>query len=524
MAYEGMTQGGITRRRFGQAALATGGALLLPWATAARAEPKRGGRFRIGTSGTNASESWDPATWGTSANMGIGAFGCVYNNLVEIGADGSLRPELAESFEGQDSGRVWRFVLRSGVTFSNGRTLAPEDVLASMNHHRGEESTSAAKPILASVTDIRIEDGNTIVFELEAPNADFAYLLSDYHLVIGPAGDGGTIDWSARIGTGGYVVTEYSVGTRILMARRDDYWKPDAAWFDEIEVIGIDDVAARMNAIMTGEVDVIGGADIATVGLLARNPDVIVDEVTGTQHFTMPMFTDQAPFDNPDVRLALKYAINREDMVQKILNGHGRVGNDHPIAPANRYFAADLPQRAYDPDKARFHLRQAGMEGLSVDLHASDAAFRGAVDTAVLFAEHAAAAGITVNVVREPADGYWSNVWTVKPFVMCYWQGRVTEDLMFTQVYASSAPWNDTHWSNARFDELLVAARAELDDDRRRAMYYEMQQLVSDDGGVIVPMYANYVSVRRANVARNEQISSTAELDGWKCGERWWFA
>ena len=107
---------------------------------------------------------------------------------------------------------------------------------------------------------------------------------------------------------------------------------------------------------------------------------------------------------------------------------------------------------------------------------------------------------------------------------MCFWQGRPTEDWMFTQVYASDAPWNDTHWKNPGFDKLLLAARAELDDAKRREMYGEMQRLVSDDGGVIVPMYANYVSVRRAEVQHGEKVSSVAALDGSKCGERWWFA
>ncbi len=516
--------GGFSRRQFGKLTMAAGaGAALASLGSGARAaEPKRGGRLRIGAAGTNSSESWDPATWGLSANMNLGGFGCVYNNLVEIAPDGTLTPELAESFEPAEGGKVWKFKIRQGVTFSNGRTLAPSDIVGSIDHHRGEDSKSSAKPIVAAITDIGA-DGDTVIITLDAANADFPYLLADYHLVIGPADDG-RVDWDKRIGTGGYTVTEYMVGTHMLLTRRADYWKSGAAWFDEVEIIGIDDIAARTNAVLTGEVDVITDADISTVGRLVDRPDVIVDEVTGTQHFTMPMFTDVAPFDNLDVRLALKYAVDREELVQKILYGHGRIANDQPIAPANRYFAADLPQRAYDPEKAKFHLKKAGMETLAVDLHAADAAFQGAVDTAILYAEQAAKAGITVNVVREPDDGYWSNVWTKQPFVMCFWQGRPTEDWMFTQVYASDAPWNDTHWKNPGFDKLLLAARAELDDAKRREMYGEMQRLVSDDGGVIVPMYANYVSVRRAEVQHGEKVSSVAALDGSKCGERWWFA
>ncbi|MBN9245428.1 MAG: ABC transporter substrate-binding protein [Mesorhizobium sp.] len=515
----------MSRRQFGRmAATLSAGAAFLPLiGGAARAEPKRGGRLRIGSAGTNASESWDPATWGLSAIMGLGGFGCIYNNLVEVGSDGTLMPELAESFEAAPGAKTWTFKLRSGVTFSNGKTLTADDVVASINHHRGPDSKSSAKPIVAGIADIKSEGPDTVVFELEGGNADFAYLLSDYHLVIGLAADG-KVDWNAHIGTGGYTLTEYEVGNRALLTRRNDYWKSGAAWFDEVEIIGIDDVAARMNAVLTGEVDVISNADIATVGRVKARSDVVVEEVTGTQHFTMPMFTDVAPFDNVDVRLALKYAVDREEMVKKILNGHGKIANDQPIAPANRYYDADLPQRPYDPEKAKFHLKKANLEGLKVDLHAADAAFQGALDTAVLYSEQAARAGITINVVREPNDGYWSNVWTKKPFVMCFWQGRPTEDWMFSQVYAADAPWNDTHWKNPQFNKLMLEARSELDDAKRKQMYGEMQRLVSDDGGVIIPMYANYVWIRRAELTHGPHLSSISALDGSKCGERWWFA
>jgi len=210
--------------------------------------------------------------------------------------------------------------------------------------------------------------------------------------------------------------------------------------------------------------------------------------------------------------------------VQTILRGHGTPGNDSPITPGNRYFAKDIPIREYDPEKARFHLKKAGMEGLKVDLSTADAAFNGAVDTAVLFKEQASKAGIDINVLREPNDGYWTNVWNKKPFCAAFWAGRPTEDWMFSQVYAKGVAWNDTHWSNDRFNALLAEARVELDEDKRRGMYHEMQLIVRDDGGVIIPMYANYVDARNKRVAHAAQTGSSYELDGWKCIERWWMA
>ncbi|TIO63482.1 ABC transporter substrate-binding protein, partial [Mesorhizobium sp.] len=202
--------------------------------------------------------------------------------------------------------------------------------------------------------------------------------------------------------------------------------------------------------------------------------------------------------------------------------GHGVLGNDHPIGRGNRYFNTSLPQRSHDPEKARFHLKKAGAEGLTVSLSAADEAFAGAVDAAVLFAEQAKQSGITINVVREPNDGYWSNVWMKKPWCMAYWSGSVTEDLMFSSGYSKSSAWNDTRWSNDRFETLLLAARAELDDAKRRDMYWEMQQIVSDDGGVIIPVFASYVGAHSNKVGHPDVIASNEDLDGGKVTERWW--
>ncbi len=154
-------------------------------------------------------------------------------------------------------------------------------------------------------------------------------------------------------------------------------------------------------------------------------------------------------------------------------------------------------------------------------LHAANAAFPKAVDAAVLFSESAAKAGIEIKVVREPDDGYWSNVWLKKPFCTCYWLGRPTEDLMFTTAYAADAPWNDAHWKNKRFNSLLVEARTELDADRRRAMYWEMQEIMRDDGGTIIPVYAQYVFASGSGVAHGP-LAANRNADGWKSMERWW--
>ena len=475
--------------------------------------------MRIGQSGGATSDTINPAVY--SAGPVVTAMLAVCNNLTEIDHEGKAIPELAEALEPDASARIWTVKLRKNATFSNGQRLRPEDVIASFNFHRGEKSTSSAKAVLSEIQDIR-KNGDDVVFELAAGNADFPYLCSEYQFIIMPANDDGTMDWQSGLGTGGYTLESHEPGVRIKLKRRDDYWKENRAWFDEVELLTINDPTARQNALLTGRVDVINSVDLKTLPLLQRRPGITIEEVTGTAHLLFPMWCDTPPFNNVDIRLALKYAIDRQELLDKILYGHGAIANDSPIAPSNRFFNKDLPQRPYDPEKAKFHLKKAGLDNLKVELSTANTTI-GAVDGASLFQASAKKAGIDISLKREPDDGYWSNVWLKKPFVTGYWNGRPTEDSMFSLVYSKNSDWNETHWSNARFEELLLAARANLDENARAQMYYEMQQIVSDDGGAIIPLFLNYVDARNDKVAHGK-LAADRFFDGWKLVERWWSA
>ena len=511
----------LNRRHAMQAAGAT--ALISLSGAPLRAAPKKGGTLRLGLSGSSTSDSWDGRTHSDSFMINM-AHGCVFDCMTEIAADGSLKGELAESWEASADAKTWTFNLRKGVTFHNGKDFNADDVIETFALHVGENSKSPAKPIISAITEMKKLDAHQIQFVLAAGNADFPFLLSDYHILIHPAG---MIEESIAkgIGTGLYKNEGFEPGVRAVASRYADHYKGDTAgFFDSIEAIAISDPSARMNAIMTNQVDAINKVDTKTESLLKRNPNVEIVEVTGNQHYTFPMHANKEPFSNPDVRKAIKHAFNRQELVDKILLGHGAVANDHPIGPANQYYADDLPMNEFDPEKAKFHLKKAGFDSLDIDLSAADTAFPGAVDASVLFQATAKASGINVNVIREPNDGYWSNVWQKKPFCACYWSGRATEDWMFSTSYESGVPWNDNYWENERFQSLLLEARAELDTAKRGEMYREMQQICSEDGAVVVPMYANYVDAASTKLGRPETIGNMWLLDGSRIAERWWFA
>ncbi|MDJ0818383.1 MAG: ABC transporter substrate-binding protein [Desulfobacterales bacterium] len=519
-----LSEGRITRREFiarvSALGLMTAVSPALLSGTAKAASPKKGGRFIIGITGGSTTDSMNPAT--LTSNMNQNVNWQIRNCLVEIDHNFNAIPELAVSWDATPDAKKWTFKLRKGVEFHNGKTLTAEDVVFSINHHLGEESKSAAKGYLKNIVDIKADGKNEVVFTLSGGSADFPFILGDYHLTICPAGTAGP-EFEKGIGTGGYILEAWEPGVRAFSKRNPNYWKEGRAHFDEIETLSIVDTNARTNALKTGRIHYMDRVELKTVHLMKRMRGINVTAVTGTAHYTIPMLVNRKPYDDNNVRTALKLAIDREVLVKQILRGFGEPGNDHPIAPVNKYHAKNLDQRKYDPEKAKFYMKKAGMLDHTFNLHAADAAFAGAVDAAVLIKEQAKKAGININVVREPDDGYWSNVWIKKEWVMCYWGGRPVEDMMFSVAYADGAPWNDTFWSNKRFNELLVMARAELDEDKRRKIYAEMQEICRNDSGTVVPMFNQIVEASSAKTAHGP-ISAHMALDGMRNAERWWFA
>lgn len=515
----------ISRRTFMQGALAAGLAVPaaeLLWTTEVRAaEPKRGGLFRAGLHDGSTTDSLDPAT-------AISIFAVQLNNaarsfLTEISPTNEISGDAAESWEASSDAKQWRFKLVQGIEFHNGKPLTAKDVIATLNYHRADSSTSAAKPLLADVTSVEADGDHTVVITLKTGNADMPFIMSDYHLGILPADGEGTADAASGIGSGPYKIERFQAGVAADLVRHEKYHRADQAFFDGVRLISLTDSNARHQAITTGEIDAVTELDLRTLHLLAKNPQVKIDEVPGGTYNGMPMNCKVAPFDNPDFRLALKYILDREEILKKILFGHATIGNDQPVCPIMPYYAANIPQRPYDPDKAKHHLQKSGLGNVKIQLSAGDAAFAGSVDMGLLFQATARQIGIDIEVVREPADGYWTNVWQKKPFVVVANGQRPTPDMIFSLFFQDGAPWNDTGWSQERFQSLLIQAKAEIDQAKRAEMYHEMQQICSDEGGTLIPFFRNKVTARRATVAHGPNISSAWELDGGKAYQRWWF-
>lgn len=512
--------GNMSRRDFIQLAMATG--IAIPAAStlfsqAKAADPKKGGTLRLGMEGGSASDSLDPRTYADSV-MIAASLACM-NGLIEFDNDGNPTGELLESWEAKPGAAEWIFNVRKGVKFSNGKVLDADDIIYSIDIHRGE-TKSPAKGILAGITEIKKIDANQISIKLSGGNADFPVLLGDYHLVVVPKD---FTDWEKPIGTGAYTLESFEPGVRLVFKNRGDYWKPGRGNFDTVEIRNIQDPAARTAALQSGEVDAVNRLDARTVDLLMKDPSVAVVRTKGTgNRFCFVSRVTDKPFDNKDLRLALKYGIDREQIIKQVYNGYATPGNDHTLDALNPFYNTTMPQRAYDPDKAAFHFKKAGITS-GVELQTSEGAWGSAVDCASLFQESLKKAGIDLNVNKVSADGYWDNVWLKVPFCAVYWGRRLSADQTFTQVYGSASDWNDSNWKVPEFDALVAEARVELDNAKRKEIYGKCQEMIAEDGGMICFAITDYLDGYSPKV-QGVKPHARYDMDDNRIAEKAWFA
>jgi peptide/nickel transport system substrate-binding protein len=509
----------LTRRRFlqlaGSTAAALSGSALLGSRAYAAETPKRGGHLILGIDTASSSDRLDPAFYFEEFMYNVGRQ--VFNTLTDLNDDGSLRAGLAQSWESRDNAQTWIIKLRSGVQFHNGKTLEPADVVYSLDHHRGKDSQSAAKAYLDPVKEIAITGPLELTFKLDSPNVDFPYLLGDVHFGITPKG----ADFDKGIGTGAYILERFQPGVRVLTRRNPNYWDTGRGFVDSVETVAYNDSAARVAALMSGSVHLINRVEPRLAKRLESVPAIRLYRARDTNNILFPMLADQSPFNNNDVRTALKYAIDREQLRTSLLGGYGSVANDNPLFPSNRFYTTDVPKHAYDPDKAKFYWNKSGVTQPVVLSAADGATFAGAVSAAELYQSSASKAQIPFKVNRVPADGYWTQVWMKQPFCASSWANRPTADAYLSMICVSGAPWNESRWKDPAFDKLVAAARSESNDARRKQIYHDIQVLYAQQGASVIPLYQDSLRASRSNLKGYTDIPGEV---GSRAAEKVWFA
>ncbi|MFZ4663255.1 MAG: ABC transporter substrate-binding protein [Caldilineaceae bacterium] len=420
----------------------------------------------------------------------------LYNRLVRHSSEGRPEPDLAESWEADETAQIWTFNLRQGIQFHDGKPLTAKDVVYTLQYVVDPELGSPGASVLEIIDSTAFEtpDEYTVVFKLKQPHADFPLLLLHYSCYIIPEGSRETIH-TTGIGTGPFKLETLNVEGKTVLAANDDYWE-GAPGLAKIEVLPIADAEARTAALLADQIDM-DDISYSAVDLVRRNENYVINSIPAGGWNVLVMRTDTAPFDDLRVRQAMKLVVDRAVILQTALQDFGAIAADQPVWPGDQYhLSIDRPR---DVEQAKALLAEAGYaDGLEVTLFTSTIS-EGMIEMAIAYKEMAAEAGINVEIKQTPAEGYWNEVWMTEAFCSSSW-GERQADQVLNEVYRSGASWNETYWSNPTFDQLLDDARKELDFEKRKALYQQAQQLLSDEGGAIIPAFAYSVSAAHKRV------------------------
>ncbi len=516
----------ITRRRLLRSAAATGLALgaggilaacggddddaAVGTATGGGASegPTTGGRLRIGHVGAGKGESFNPARG--SSFIDASRYFNVFDPLSRVSPDLEVQPGLALEWNPNDDSTVWEVKLRPDVTWHDGKPFTADDVIYTFGEMADPKHVSHASVTNINLRDVKKVDDVTLQVPLKSPNARLFDSFVQQNTVIV---QDGAKDFTNPVGTGPFVFESFTVGERSLGTKNPNYWEEGKPYVDEWEDISIDDDAARLNALLAGEVDMISQVPFAQAKEQESRGDiqVVVADSPALQVFLMAV--DIAPFDDPLVRQAFRLIPDRQALIDNALFGYGAIGND--LAGLGMpFYAEDLVPREQDLEQAAALLRQAGKENLTVTLHTSSIV-PGFVEAATLFAQQAQGAGVTVEVKREPANAYFdtSLLYTKLDFAQSFWTYS-SIPLWYEQALLSDAVWNETHWRDPETDKLIRQAQGAPDEATATELWHRIQEIQYDEGGYIVWAYQSLVDGAAQNV-QGIVPSSFFNLGGW---------
>jgi len=439
----------------------------------------------------------------------------VYDRFVDLNDLFEVEPALAESWESSDGGKVWTFKLREGVTFHDGSTLDADDVVYSFRRLLDPTvGSGAAASILDFLTPEGIEavDEYTVRFTSAEPVAEMPLLLANKFNLVVPDGMNHETLRTNGVGTGPYMVTETLDPSKPVQtfAAFADYWQ-GAPKAECLDISVISESLTAVSAIKSGDIDLRLSLDPAVLGTVADDENVTLLETGAGTSMTLTFDVTQAPFDDVKVRQALKAVVDRQAMLDTALLGVGELGNDNPVPPSwpSAYTSEIKPQ---DVELAKSLLADAGHgDGLDIDLYTSDA-LPGMVKMAQLYQQMAAEAGINVNIQVTPADSYWDDIWMQRPAFSSGWSIRPPAEGL-SVAYAEESSWNETQWRDPDFQALLSNGKTEIDDAKRAQFLMDAQQMLSEEGGVIIPLFIHQVAGLRANCSGYQPHAQNFNID-----------
>ncbi|MCP4765499.1 MAG: ABC transporter substrate-binding protein [Gammaproteobacteria bacterium] len=482
-----LVKGGFSRREVLKLSMVTGVSLvaaehlLTDGKAVIAATPKKGGSVRCASNIHGPNDQLDPTLFTSSIDYMRGR--ATYNSLIQHADDLTPQPELAESFEPNGDATEWTFKIRDGVTFHDGKKLTADDVVYTMKRHQGEDSTSVIKAVLATVKEWKKTGPMEVKAIMSSPNSDLPTLLGLFQTKIVQDGTTG-----GGIGTGPFVLESFQPGVKSVHVRNKNYWR-EGAHLDACEITAITDPVARVNALIAGDMQLVTQVEPKAFRQIEGADGAALLSTPAALQMGICCLKNTPPGENDDFVKGMQYIQDRKRIVKRILKGKGSLGNDTPVSAAHgKDFCSELPQREFDPDKAKFHFNKSGIT--TAELFVGPVA--GGIEDVCLTAQaNCAKIGFDLKLKKVPSDGYWGAVWMKEPMNVVSWNMRPTANSQMGIQFGPGAAWNDTFWNNERMGELLGLSLAETDPAKRHAMYCEMQTLIHEGSGMVIPAFSN---------------------------------
>jgi peptide/nickel transport system substrate-binding protein len=431
--------------------------------------------------------------------LNIGRRFCLYERLVTQKASGGVANQLAAELSPNKKADVWKIKLRDDVLWHDGTPLVADDIVYTLRYiiTRKMEGASVLSGVLRP-SGIRRLDRKTVQLTLEHPNAILPLTLSDRTLLIIK---NGTTSFRHPIGTGPWKFVNWTKGQRSLFARNQHYRVHGGPYLSELEFITVVDPTARLNALASGQVDVIAELDPKQRSVAQANKSLRVLSHPSGSYVTQTMWVDTPPFDDKRVRQALRLLVNRQQMVSNALGGLGIVGNDlqnHGDAYPEYVTLKEIPQRPYDPEQAKSLLHAAGADNLKITLATGDAAI-GMLESSTLLAQQAKAAGVTISLNVAPGDQYYNTLYGKQPFACSGWGTRFLDSYIAASL-VPNCPFPETHWNRPDFTKLWLQARGTVDQSKAHDLWLHLQQMLWNEGGDIIWGFNDYLDAYSAKV------------------------
>jgi len=520
----GMTRADLVKRAGALGLVASAGSLgPLTEAAFGRAQARRGGTFRLAVSGgsTDFIDGQHIVAKSDIARLMTGWEGLAYFDegyKIKLGLAEELRAEKPNQY---------LIRLRDGIEFHNGKTLTIDDVIYSIRRTKNAKLKLFGNAGLGAIDLKRTRklDARTARIFLSRADVTLIEAFAQYFQGVVPVGyqpnavGKGPLRF---IGTGPFKVQSFTPGRESVHVRNENYWRTGQPYFDQVRIINFPDDAAKVNALLSNQIDAMTDVPFAQVPVLNRRGNVEV-YVSQTGAWTpLCMRVDVAPYNDVRVRRALRLLINRPQVVRQGLSGFGRIANDiySPFDPA--YAGDDFPQRRYDPEQARSLLRRAGQSNLSIEVVTSPAD-TGMVEGATIFAQNAKAGGVNVRVRNVDGGTIYGDQYLKWPFSADYWGTRNYLQQVAAGVL-KTAPFNETHWDAypgyKKFESLYRQALATVNPGKRADIIRAMQRMEYSDGGLIIWGFKNLTDAYSTKVGGWKPDRGTLNLNKYGNGFR----